>query len=383
MKRTIAISVVPLLILFGLANLAAFVRSGSEASDEGFSPSNSELVSDASPSELERAAEAPLVDWVPNDDKRGWNPETPVSLVLKALGGWTRNERPELYDDKMAKMGKEIIEQGWTIGPDGKRSRKQSRHFRCTSCHNMAQEDPDLSKSDPEVRLDYILDNGLPLLQGTTMYGTMNKNSWYNGDYYKKYGDLVRPANESIDEAIQLCAQVCSQGRKLEAWEMEAVKMYFWTLELRLGDLNLTEEEWKILKSQQGKGADKGMADGLQKKYLQASLATFVYEPEDKAKGFSEYQGDAARGKLIYSKACLACHNQQGPSNYLKLDHSNLSLSKFRRNIDKDNRFSIYEIVRHGTTPFAGHKAYMPHYPAERMSNAQVEDLRAYLEQGN
>ena len=40
------------------------------------------------------------------------------------------------------------------------------------------------------------------------MYGTVNKVSWYNGDYFKKYGALVKPANQSLKEAIHLCATV-------------------------------------------------------------------------------------------------------------------------------------------------------------------------------
>ncbi|RMF22347.1 MAG: cytochrome c, partial [Bacteroidetes bacterium] len=35
----------------------------------------------------------------------------------------------------------------------------------------------------------------------------------------------------------------------------------------------------------------------------------------------------------------------------------------------------------YGTYAIPGHKPYMPHYPLERMSKQQVEDLRAYIEQ--
>ena len=40
---------------------------------------------------------------------------------------------------------------------------------------------------------------------------------------------------------------------------------------------------------------------------------------------------------------------------------------------------ALYEIVRHGTYADTGHRAYMPNFTAERLSNAQVEDLRAYV----
>ena len=48
--------------------------------------------------------------------------------------------------------------------------------------------------------------------RGTTFYGITNRETWYNDDYYKKYGDLVKPANENLVEAVQLCAMECSQG---------------------------------------------------------------------------------------------------------------------------------------------------------------------------
>ena len=40
---------------------------------------------------------------------------------------------------------------------------------------------------------------------------------------------------------------------------------------------------------------------------------------------------------------------------------------------------SIYHVNRYGTKPMGGKKAYMPHYTLEKMSNQQLEDLRAYI----
>ena len=37
-------------------------------------------------------------------------------------------------------------------------------------------------------------------------------------------------------------------GRKLEAWEIQSVLAYFWSIELKLQDLNLSESDWKKLK---------------------------------------------------------------------------------------------------------------------------------------
>jgi len=43
------------------------------------------------------------------------------------------------------------------------------------------------------------------------------------------------------------------------------------------------------------------------------------------------------------------------------------------------DRYSIYQVVRWGTSPLTGKKAYMPQYTAEKMSVQQLEDLRAYI----
>ena len=214
------------------------------------------------------------------------------------------------------------------------------------------------------------------------MFGTVNKASWYNGDYYKKYGDLVKPANQSLKEAIQLCAQVCSQGRALEEWEMDAVLAYFWSIDLTLGDLALSDADMKkIQEASNTKGAQPEMAKWLKSFYRSGSPATFLEVPENKEEGYAGvHEGDPQRGRMIFDVSCLHCHDREGPSNYLKMDHDNLSLSMLRRNITRKGHLSIYEIVRHGTYADKGHRAYMPHYPAERMSNQQLEDLRAYVE---
>ena len=81
----------------------------------------------------------------------------------------------------MVTKGREIVNQGKTLDPDGRPSRIQSKLFRCSDCHNTRREDPDLSRWDPAARLAY---------------------------------------------AEELCASACYQGRALETWEMEAVLFY-------------------------------------------------------------------------------------------------------------------------------------------------------------
>jgi mono/diheme cytochrome c family protein len=324
--------------------------------------------------------------WMAADEEMvaGWDKDTPVWDVLESLGEGAPKHKPANYTAELAAKGKEIYFTGTTIGPDGKNIRKQSRHFTCNNCHNAQREDPDLRVSDPEARLDYVVANRVPFLPATTMYGTANKRSWYNDDYLKKYGDLVKPAYESLEYATHLCATVCSQGRDFNEWEMQAMLSFFWSIQYKLGDLALSNADWQKLKAAEGKGKNKEIADWLQGFYRNGSPATFLDAPEDKAKGYDiARKPDANRGKLIYNNSCLMCHDEQGPSNYLKLDNGTLSLSIFKTHIKGHGHLNLYEIVRHGTYADNGHKAYMPNFTAERMSNAQVEDLRAYIMGGS
>lgn len=309
-----------------------------------------------------------------------WNKNTLLSEVLEALGDDAPKHKPTDYTPELAAKGKEIFYTGVTTGPDGKKTRLQSRHFVCTNCHNAEREDPDLRVSNPDTRLDYVIANRIPFLPATTMYGTYNKRSWYNDDYLKKYGDLVKPAYESLEYAIHLCATVCSQGRDFSDWEMNAMKAYYYSIQYKLGDLDLSPEEWKMLTDAEGKGPNPKFVEGLKSFYRSGSPATFAEAPEDKSKGYEvERTPDPLRGALLYNNSCLMCHDEQGPSNYLKLDNGVLSLAMFKRHLTGKGHLSLYEIVRHGTYADNGHKAYMPNYTLERLSNQQVEDLRAYI----
>ena len=321
----------------------------------------------------------------PSDDPDAFTQSTTVSEVLSAYGaGKVEHQSKYQGDSEWIRRGMELVTTGVTTGPNGQETRLQSRYFVCTNCHNIAKEDPDLRVSDPETRFKFVQENGLPFLQATTLYGTVNKESWYNGDYVKKYGDLVKPANKSLREAIQLCATVCSQGRAFEEWEMEAVLAYLWTLEYKLGDLELTAKNMDQLNEGRMKGGPQpDYIKGIKSFYRQGSPATFVEVPEDKGHGYEVARaGDPKMGKELFDASCLRCHNQSGPSNYLKMDHNNLTLGMLRRNIGSRGHLSLYEIIRHGTYADHGHRAYMPNYTAERMSNQQIEDLRAYVEMG-
>lgn len=288
--------------------------------------------------------------------------------ILESKGIDYSEKRPDFtIEGVSAEVGKSIFHNGFAKKPKGGKTSKQSKHFVCSSCHNVEREDPDLSIVDPQARLEYTHANGLPFLQGSTMHGAVNRSSYYNGDYEKKYGELVHPARNNIRNAIQLCATECAQGRKLKDWELESILAYLWTLEFQLEDIGLTKES-----------AEQTGVEGIQAMYLQGSPATFIPPPADRKKG-TGLLGNTDNGKLIYENSCLHCHNQ-GRYSFLHLDKSRMSFKHLKRSMPKYGRHSLYQVVRWGVPSKSGKPSYMPQYTKEKMSDQQLADLRAYIE---
>ncbi len=303
-----------------------------------------------------------------------------VALVLEELGDEPLSHKADLtVPGASAIRGKELVLYGITSDPKGGRTNKQSNHFVCTSCHNVVKDEPDLAHPDAEARLQYAKENHLPYLQGTALYGAINRTRFYNGDYFKKYGDLVAKARDDLREAIQLCAVECSQGRPLKPWEMESIVAYLWSIDLKLKDLSLSSSELEIVENALQKNSNQQNAiDILKSKYLDHSPATFINPPENRKEGYG-LEGDIHSGKLIYDLSCKHCHFQERYS-FFNLSDSQLDFQFLKKHTPKYTRYSIYQIIRYGTPPMHGKKAYMPQYTKERLSNQQVEDLRAYIE---
>lgn len=305
--------------------------------------------------------------------------EDAVFDVLKKLGDKPVQHRPTSIKGVSISAGRDLALLGITKKPGGRRTKKQSKHFVCTSCHNTVKDKPDLSVSDPQARLEYAKEKGIPFLQGTSLYGIVNRTSFYNGDYYKKYGDLIKPAKNNIREAIQLCAVECAQGRKLKAWEVESVLAWLWTLELKMEDLNLSENNYATINQAINGGSDKAAAIQLVKSFYESGApATFITPPSDREKGYG-LKGNPENGKLIYELSCQHCHKDKRYS-YYNMDDSKLTFRHLDDHISKFSRYSLYQVARYGTPPMNGKKAYMPQYTQEKMSDQMMEDLRAYIE---
>jgi len=310
-----------------------------------------------------------------------WDKNTPLQKVQQYLG-----EKPLPHfiqsNEELIKTGEELVKLGRTTDADGKQTRYISKYYMCTTCHNLEQEDPDLRVSDPETRLTYAKAHNIPFLQGTTFKGIVNRESWFNDDYVKKYGDeKIEIAHKNLREAIQLCAIECSQGRPMEDWEIEAVLAYYWSLQYTLKDLGLTETDISKLNLLRDNPSETdSLKQWLRSFYNTKSPAHFHDAPPNKTVGYEGLVGNPENGKAIYELSCLYCHQPDGVSHYI-LDNSSHSFRHLDKMIEKDSHFSLYQIIAYGTYAIPGHRPYMPHYPEERMSKQQIEDLRAYVEQ--
>lgn len=305
--------------------------------------------------------------------------EKPVAEVLNLLSDVPSTHLPQANIAGMSmERGKDLVLHGQTISPDGSKSNRISRHFVCISCHNVERDEPDLKASNPELRLKYASKKGLAYLQGSSFYGIVDRTSYYNGDYEKKYGKLVDKARNNLRESIQLCATECSQGRLLEDWELESILAYFWTIGLKMQDLELMQEDLisieKAIESGIGRS---GAITKIKSYYLQGIPGTFLLPPPDRKAGYSTI-GNLENGKLLYELSCLHCHGQKKFSQFA-LDDTGLSFQFLIKHFPTYSRYSVYQVARYGTSPLPGKKAYMPNYTKEKMSDQMLEDLRAYI----
>lgn len=301
-----------------------------------------------------------------------------VAKVLEMLGEDMSSKKPsKAIEGVSATAGEQLFKYGFADKVKGGKTRQQSKHFVCTSCHNVEKEDPNLTVSDPQARLEYTAKRNMPFLQGTTMYGAINRETYYNGDYEKKYGKLVEEARHDVRGAIQLCAVECAQGRALKDWELESMVAYLWSIGLKVEDLNMTEEEIKNINSGNIADADK-MAD-IKSKYLLGSPAHFALPPVDRKVG-TGLQGDSANGKLVYENSCLHCHYKAKYS-FFHLDNSRLSFKHLRKKAPTYHNHSLYQVTRWGVPSKSGKRSYMPHYPIEKLSDQQLTDLMTYIEE--
>jgi mono/diheme cytochrome c family protein len=308
--------------------------------------------------------------------------------IFEKLGRKRLNSIDPSIKGVSAKKGYDIVHKGVSEQQYGKgKTKLQSPYFKCTACHNTVKEFADLSQSSPQERLDYAISKKLPFLQGTSFYGIVNRTNFYNDDYQKKYAGVlyIKESNADIRKAIQVCAMQCSQGRRLKDWEIESVLAYFWTLELQFDDLTFAKDELQRIQDVElTKTTPAEIFALLDGKFMQKSSAHFV-APIKAPTLSDELKNDKKRlanGEAIYNLSCKHCHAEKRYS-FFALDDSKHSFRYLKRQVKKGGKHSLFNITREGTYPLKGKRAYMPHYPMEKLSDRQLEDLYLYIERAS
>jgi len=304
--------------------------------------------------------------------------------------------------------GKEIFLNGSVKRPPtgARPSEPISKYFKCITCHNYEREDPDPTNQDPEARFEWIekTSQEIFLLQGATMWGVVNRETFY-ADYYGIYHHLCVPEGKkppstpcgpllkvcgpgcrtmdpaSLEDAIQVCSAYCSAGRYLEQWELYALLAFFWDQEIRLKDLDLSPEQAAHVKEVLTSHSPdpqyaKGLRGLLAGRYAKKADHTFrgnfnstrytsggsiVVEYEDGSK----YAGDAGIGERLWRLSCARCHGTKNLPQ--KATHFTRDLGKFHKMLAKG--------TRHRSKP------YMPNFTLERLSRQQAADILLYLRQ--
>ncbi|MCP4442011.1 MAG: cytochrome c [Aureispira sp.] len=322
--------------------------------------------------------------WSSNDNFK-LKDDTPVWEVYEKLGKIKLHAVNPKVAGASAEIGKDIVLKGSSVKRDGKKGKtaKQSKHFECTACHTIEKEFHDLSDLDPNKKLAYAAKNNIPFLQGSSFYGIVNREHFYNDEYQKKYKDVpgIKKSFSDVRAAIQVCAIQCSQGRALEDWEIESVLMYFWTLQLKIGDLNLTDEqkqkiEYALNERQSGARAFHYIRD----EFSDVSPAHFAKPMEYRKLSDTELKNKERfqRGKWIYDLGCKHCHGKKRYSFY-NLDDNTSTFKHLAKHMERGKHHSIHKISRYGTAPKNFKKAYMPQYTTEKMSDSQLMDLQIYV----
>lgn len=309
---------------------------------------------------------------------------TTVWEIYEKLGKIKLHKMQPAIQGASAAKGQELVTKGYTTDAQGKKTPVWNRMLTCSSCHLSGRESEDWSKLDPESRLAYSMSNKTPFLPGTSFYGLVNRVAFFNEEYQKKYATSpdIGAARTDIRRAIQLCATQVTPGRALQDWETESIVQYFWSLQLKIGDLHLSEEEKNKIELSFNDGTSSARAIHILEDHFPDKLPAHFTEPPAYKKWQESRLLDKSRflrGEAIYEYSCRSCHADKRKIPIV-LDKHLATFKMLMKDLEEGESHAFYTMIRKGTTTTKGKKAYMPSYTTERMSDVQLEDLRLYIE---
>lgn len=310
--------------------------------------------------------------------------ETMVWKVMTSLGKVNVNV---LDKNKRADKtkGQQLITRGYTRSFKGNKTAPTSKKLFCIACHTIEKEQPNIGNMNPQSRLEHGDSMSIPFLPGAPFYGLVNRVAFFTNDYQQIFAHKNRLAlqvgHRDIRKAIQACNTVYAQGRTLDAWEIESILAYLWTLELKIGDLSIPDSILNIAEEAIKTNKDNARAVNLMRRYYQevypASLIAPI--PIGERNLISPVLNDFNNGKKVYKQSCLYCHAGKRYANF-NLDRSQKTFKFLKKHFDSPTRYSIYDAIRYSPGS-KGNRTNPPHYTAQRMSNQQLQDLRFYITQ--
>lgn len=310
--------------------------------------------------------------------------ETKVWKIMTSLGKVNVNvlDKKRRHD---ANKGQQLVMKGYTHNYKGKKTAKTSTKLYCIACHTIEKEHPKVGTIDPQSRLEHGDSIGIPFLPGAPFYGLVNRVAFFTNDYQQVFAHKdrlsLKEGHRDIRKAIQACNTVYAKGRKLDPWEIESILAFFWTLELKMGDLQVPDSTLMLIKESIQTNIGNSRAVNLMRRYYQevypASLVGPI--PIEERHLISPVLNSFSNGKRVYKQSCLHCHAGKRYANF-NLDSSQKTFKFLKKHFDLTSKYSIYDALRYSPGSKAN-KTNPPHYTVQRMSNQQIQDLRFYITQ--
>lgn len=283
-----------------------------------------------------------------------------------------------------ADKGKELLDRGFTTDFNGKVTPKLNKRLTCSACHAHRPEHFSAVTIDPKQRLLYSDSMHTPFLPGAPLYGVVNRISFFNDDfqtmYRGEYASKFKKAHlEGLRAAIRVCNETYGQGRKMEDWEVESILAYFWSTELRLGDLKLDPMDMAKVELAVKTDKDNARAVNILRRYYQEVYPSHLSAPlaPEARRKTSPMLNSFTNGWRVYRWSCLHCHQDRRYSDF-RLDINEASFKVLKKNFEEDSKYSIYDVIRYHPES-KGNATGMPLYTTERMSDQQIQDLRFFI----